>query len=314
MKYELHRHLGGSITPDTVFELLKDKGSAYSLEFIKRSMTYMSGEVLTFQNFLNKFSILDDIDWNESAIRKMIKQVVYDIAREKIDYCELKFTLDKYAQDLDWSDNEIVRVIHEIVEEESAKWGVIVKLVLCVKYESNKDRQKKIAALINDAKTADRLVGIDLVGSEVYFDVDFYVDILKDWKKSKKGIEAHVGESAVAENVRLAIEKLGVGRIAHGIKAVDSKDILALAKERDVCFDIALTSNIATGQVSSYEEHPVGKMLHEGCAVTIGTDDPAILNVDLDHEYDMLQKYFNVSDDVLMNIMNNSCKYAFHKL
>lgn len=314
MRIDLHRHIGGSIRPSTIYEIIQKQQRVHRIiteEEVTKSMMISPTEGLTFQNFLRKFQIFEAVHWDEWAITQSLKQVVYDIAHEQIEYCELKFTIDKYVKYTNWSDVDVIKFIHKVVQEEAAKWDIFIGLVLAVKYEADRERQKQITSLISNAEVAERVVGLDLVGDEQFFDVDFYAPIFDEWRRAGKGLEAHVGETVSAENVRLAIERLGVKRIAHGIKAAISPDILALAKERDVCFDIAITSNVLTGQVPSYDTHPVGRILEAGVPVTIGTDDPAILGIDLDHEYMRLQKHFNLDDEKLMDVMENSYKYAF---
>jgi adenosine deaminase len=273
-------------------------------------MTFADDEPKNFYNFLSKFNILDEIHWDEWALDYAITQVCWDIAREHIDYAELKFSVDRYSQSLGWPNQRVVKFIHDIIERECDKWGMYIALVLSLKYSTDKERQRQIAKLI-ETDAADCIVGIDLVGDEGVFTPDFYVPIFREWKKAGKGLEAHVGESQSAENVRIAIEKLGVHRVAHGIKAADYPDILALAKERNVCFDTALTSNLFTGVVPSLREHPAKRLINQGVAVTIGTDDPAILGTDLDKEYSLLQTTFKLSDEQIIDVMYNSYLYAF---
>jgi adenosine deaminase len=275
-------------------------------------MTFADDEPKCFYNFLSKFNILDEIRWDEWALDYAITQVCWDIAREHIDYAELKFSVDRYSQSLGWPNERVVKFIHGIIERECDKWGMYIALVLSLKYSTDKERQRQIAKLI-ETDAAECIIGIDLVGDEAKFDPAFYAEIFAEWKKAGKGLEAHVGESQPAENVRIAIEKLGVHRVAHGIKAADYPDILALAKERNVCFDTALTSNLFTGVVPSLQEHPVKRLLDQGVAVTIGTDDPAILLTDLDREYTLLQTTFGLSDEQVIDVMHNSYLHAFPK-
>lgn len=317
MRIDLHRHVGGSISPTVVFDILQrqKRGSYQDVSEVVRDLTfYEQVDGFTFQNFLRKFNVLDTIVWDEQAIALAIKQVCYDVAREKIEYCELKLTINKYVQHTNWPDGEVIKFIHNLILEQCERWNIYVALVLCLKYESDRHRQKEIAGLIQDPTVAPLVVGLDCVGDEQYYDADFYAPIFKEWKEAGKGLEAHVGESQSAENVRSAIEVLGVDRIAHGIKAAEYPDILKLANDRKVCFDIATTSNFYTGVVDRKHPHPVRKLLEQGCNVTIGTDDPVVLVTDLDHEYTFLQKHLELPDDRLMDIMENSYKYAFTNL
>jgi adenosine deaminase len=306
MRNDLHRHLSGSIRPEVVQYLLKKQGDDISLDDIRKSMTFTDKEY-GFHNFLSKFKIFNNITWKAETIHYVISQICWDIARESLDYVELKFSVDKYLQ-FGLSQEEVVDIIYHTIQEMSSKWGIKVALVLSLKYEADRDLQKRISKLVDNR--TDYLAGIDLVGDEAFFDKDFYLGLLKDWLSAGKGVEAHVGESCGCENVMSAIE-FGVHRIAHGIRVVDDKNVMQLAKDKNICFDIALTSNLCTGVVGNLKEHPVKEMLDFGCDITIGTDDPTILNTTLDDEYRLLLDVVGVDEDTVLSIMGNSVKYAF---
>lgn len=314
IRIDLHRHLGGSIKAATVHEILqKQQNSTQSLEDITKQMMFSLNEKLDFHNFLSKFKILDDIHWDEWAISRVVEQVCWDVAKDKIDYVELKFSVDKYAKSTGWAYKHVVKFIHDVIQSECSKWGCEIALILSLKYESDRTRQREISKLV-DSEASAFISGIDLVGDEAFFDANFYQPIFNEWRKAGKGLIAHVGESQSAENVRAAIERLGVHRIAHGFRAIDHPDIISLVKDRNICFDIALTSNLYTGVVNSIIEHPVGRLISSGVPVTIGTDDPTILDTTLDKEYELLISTFGLSDELVMDVMNNSLKYSFREL
>jgi adenosine deaminase len=315
VKCDLHRHLGGAIKPGVVYQILKEqrRGSYFSKEEVAHDLQYQPGEKRDFQTFLKKFDVLDVIVWNEKAIEKAIEQVCFEIAKEKIEYVEIKLSIDKYVKHTNWTEKEVINFAHSCFGRYADKWDILVGLVLSLKYESNRDRQKHVSKIIADPSVVDLLHGIDLVGDEQYFDASFYAPIFKEWKQAGKGLQAHVGESQGAENVRAAIEQLGVQRIAHGIKAAEFPDILKLANDNNICFDIALTSNYFTGVIDDLATHPVKKMLEQGCNITIGTDDPVVLDTTLDKEYSILMNTVGVPESKILDIMENSVKYAFVK-
>jgi adenosine deaminase len=310
MIVDLHRHHGGSLTPKWVWETLQRQSKQYWECQVEARMTFKHGGQMTFQNFLSKFSILDEIIWDEEIIRDSIGNVCWGIKSERIQYAELKVSIHKFMRHTKLPPADIIRIIREKLDEDCEKWGIGVGLVLSIKYEADRDEQRKIASLITD-KASSFLVGIDFVGDEFHYNPDFYEGICRDWKSAGKGIEAHVGESQTHENVRSAIERLKVDRIAHGVRAVDHPDIIKLAADHNVCFDMALTSNYRTG-VADYQTHPIRKLLENRIVpVTLGTDDPVVLGTTLGNEYALAKKYYNLSDDDITWMMFNSIRFAF---
>jgi adenosine deaminase len=87
-----------------------------------------------------------------------------------------------------------------------------------------------------------------------------------------------------------------------------------VANERKVCFDIALSSNLYTGIVKDIKQHPITDMLEAGCIITIGTDDPAVLETTIDKEYKILMNELKIPEETVIELMTNSVKHAFTDL
>jgi len=273
-------------------------------------MLFTPYENKDFHRFLKKFDVLNNIKWTENAISIIIQQICWDLAMEKIKYCELKLSISRYVRDLGIPPADVIKIIYDMICYEEERWASSYPLVLCLKYESDRNEQQAIADVINNKAVRGMLAGIDLVGDEAYFDVNFYRPIFEKYKEAGLGLEAHVGESQSAANVQQAVEILKVDRIAHGIKAVDHPDILAMIKENNIGMDIAISSNIYTGVVQSIKEHPVKKLFDFGIDVTIGTDDPVILGTNLDMEYSYLFQ-LGFTESQIIKIMDNSIYHAF---
>lgn len=296
--HDLHVHYGGAIPPQTVWEILKEDGHNFAtLDEVIDTMTYRNDNgVYTFDKFLRKFDILNMIRWTEGHIIKTTRAVVSELAHQGTKYAEVRFTINKYADYLGMSNKEITIFMCKEMRKAAIEFNIDIAPILCVKYESSRDGQLEILRLIDDADVADHVDGLDLVGDERFFNVEFYEPIFRQWEAAEKGLIAHVGESQTAENVRAAIERLHVRRISHGIKIIEDEEVVRIANDYGVAFDVALTSNLKTGVVADLANHPVKRMLELGCQVSLGTDDPTILDTTLDQEYKIAKDIVGISD------------------
>lgn len=95
----------------------------------------------------------------------------------------------------------------------------------------------------------------------------------------------HAGETSNAANVREALE-LGAERIGHGIRAVEDPALLAELRGRGVPLEISITSNVKTGAVGSYAEHPLPRLHAAGVPLLLNTDDPVFFETTLEKEYE----------------------------
>src|SRR5690606_39566956 len=85
--------------------------------------------------------------------------------------------------------------------------------------------------------------------------------------------------------VREAIDQLGVTRIQHGVRAIEDPDVVALAIDRDVTFDVCPLSNVRLAVAPSLAEHPLRRLTDAGVRCTISTDDPLVFANTLNGEY-----------------------------
>jgi adenosine deaminase len=310
--YDLHVHYGGSIPAQTVWEILKEDGHNFAtLDEVITTMTYHNDNgPYTFEKFLRKFDILNMIRWTEAHIIKSTDAVVKMLADQDTKYAEIRFTINKYADYLGMTNKEIIIFMCKQMQESAKRFNIKVAPILCVKYESARDSQADILKLIDDHKVADVVDGIDLVGDEKFFNVDFYKPIFKQWKRAHKGLIAHVGESQTVENVIHAIKSLHVNRISHGIKIADDIEAIKIANDHGIAFDVALTSNIKTGVTPNLHDHPVKRMIENGCVVSLGTDDPAVLNTTLSNEYNIAYIDVGLSRDTIMQMKQNAINSA----
>lgn len=306
LKIDPHRHLGGAISVKCVWKIINLRGYNYlasSLQDVEKAMTFSEREPKNFHRFLDKFRILDEIIWDEELIDMSIKCICNDLENEGIDYCWMDFSINKYMH-LKWHKAEAIEFIYNSFQQHRpGKVG----LILSLKYESLRETQKQYAGLIDDPNIADMLMGLDLVGDETYFDAEFYAPIFRNWRSARKMVRAHVGESQTAQNIEETITIMNATNIAHGFKCMENRRILELAIDRDIPFDMAITSNYITGVLPIDRLHPIIDMMDLGANVTIGSDDPTQFSVTLDSEFTKfteLAKNCLKSDDEIEEMIN----------
>lgn len=92
--------------------------------------------------------------------------------------------------------------------------------------------------------------------------------------------------------------------------AVDDPATLALLRERDVCCDVALSSNTLLTDYRDLGEHPLLRMLEEGVSATLSTDDPPFFSTNLNREYQRARDEMGLSDAQLWALNTNGLRYG----
>ena len=157
----------------------------------------------------------------------------------------------------------------------------------------------------------DGIVGLDLAGNEVAFPSAPFESAFHEAKEAGLHITVHAGEWGGAGNVAAAITQLGAERIGHGVRVVEDPAVVALARDRNVAFEVCLTSNYQSGVVNGLHEHPMADMLSKGLNVTLNTDDPSISQITLGDEYCLACEYLGLSLEALRERLLTAAGVAF---
>ncbi|WP_235039440.1 adenosine deaminase [Vreelandella profundi] len=86
---------------------------------------------------------------------------------------------------------------------------------------------------------------------------------------------AHAGEEGPAEYINDALDILDVQRIDHGVRCLESDEVVARLRREQIVLTVCPLSNVSLKVVENLCDHPLPKLLAEGLKVTISSDDPA---------------------------------------
>lgn len=118
----------------------------------------------------------------------------------------------------------------------------------------------------------------------------------------------HVGESGSAEDVRQAVEVLGLSEIHHGINAVTSEKVMKFLADNKIQLNVCPSSNVMLGYATGYKDHPIKILYESGVKVTINTDDLLIFDSTIENEYLLLYREGALNAVQLNEIRKNGLK------
>ncbi len=127
--------------------------------------------------------------------------------------------------------------------------------------------------------------GIDLTSTENYVPNSKFKNIYDFANKNGLTTKVHCGEQLGASYIKQCIIDFNPKQIQHGIHIVEDEDVMQLAKERNIIFNVCPTSNLILNYVKDIKTHPIKKMVDFGLKITIGTDDYLLFESDLNEEY-----------------------------
>jgi adenosine deaminase len=155
------------------------------------------------------------------------------------------------------------------------------------------------------------VVGWSIGGNEIGYPPEPFAEVFAAARDVGLGLMAHAGEVVGPASVWGAIETLGVTRLGHGIRSVDDPALVVALAERGVVLDVCPSSNVRTGAVASWEEHPLRRLFDAGVTVTLNSDDPTFFNTTLTEEYRRSATHFGFGADELTAMVRNAARAAF---
>ncbi|MDP6359357.1 MAG: adenosine deaminase [Planctomycetota bacterium] len=285
-KIDLHRHLEGSIRPETFFEVARTRGIELPVQTLEeiRPLLQITDDQPGFLNFLSKFEPLACFWPDRESIERAAYEAVEDAARDNVVYLELRYAPMHFARGRGFRPADVIEWINTSARRAAVDFRIRVEFIACAcRHFSREINEPGIEAVLEAGP--DEFVGFDIAGDEINFSLEPLAPWIERIKESGLGLTLHAGEAGPADNVREAITRFGADRIGHGVRVVDDASLVDMAVEKGTGFEMCLTSNVQTATVPSLQAHPARSLMNQGMCVTLNSDDPQISRITLSDEF-----------------------------
>jgi len=307
-KVELHLHLDGAITPETLFELAKERGIPLPADNPEDLTPFVvvQKDCRSVNEALEKFKLPTEILQDKAALKRIARELTKRTADQGIVYAEIRFAPQLHTLK-GISQKDAIEAVLEGIREGKQNKDIEIGLILCAmsiaSAQFNKEANLETVRLAAEMKDMG-VDAVDLAGNEGLCPLSDFGYVFDLAKELGLKYTCHAGDSQPSGTVKTAIFDFGSRRIGHGHRIYDDKKLCEAAIEKGVTLEICLTSNIQCQSQPSYAEHPAKKLLSMGVAVTLNTDNPIISQVSLEEEYDiaMSEAGFTENDLIIMNI------------
>ena len=273
-KVELHLHLEGAIPRKALWALVQAYGDPETptLEAITARFEYRD-----FAHFIETWQwmlpfIRTPHDWTAVA-----EAVARSLAAQDIIYAEASISPSDFRQH-QLSVAEIATAVRRGLDRVE---GTRVNLLVDLVRDTGPEWCGRTLEEVIEVASETGVVGITIGGSEQTYPPGPYAGVYRRAGEAGLGRTVHAGEAGGPENVWTALDELGVDRIGHGVRAVEDPALVRRLVARQVPLEICPTSNLRTGVVSSWAEHPVIELIERGARVTINSDDPTYFECSL---------------------------------
>src|ERR1700722_10510456 len=278
---DLHRHLEGSIRPETSLELATRIGTGLLPARWRSALVAAEREegllpyLAKIENATALVRTLDD--W-----RRVTAEAVTDACADGLAALELRFSPQFIAGVTGLDADDVI----DAVSDAAAGVGLPIEVGLIGIVVRDEGPDSAVAQVRRLLRHQSALVGADLAGDEAGARAALFAPAFHLAHDDGLAVTIHAGEAAGPQSVWDALS-LAPRRIGHGVRSAEDPRLLAHLAASGVTLEVAITSNVQTGAARDRAHHQLAALVAAGVPVALCTDNPAVSDTRLTREYDL---------------------------
>lgn len=309
-KAELHVHLDGSLRASTMLELGEAAGVPIPVNDPALLRVHMRvDDARHLEDYLARFDLTIALLQTPEAIERVAYEMCEDAARDGIWYLEVRYCpMLSCRRGLTLDD--VITAEWKGLQRGERDFGITARIVCCSLRHYDPALSLEIARHAVSARHLG-VVGFDLAGGEAGRPPSRHAAAFDTAARGGLGITVHAGEAAGAESIAEAIFRCHANRLGHGTRLWEDPVLQDYVRDRRICVEANITSNIQTRAVPDAASHPVRRYVSEGLNVTLGTDNWLMSDVTLSSEYQLAQTALGFSREEITGMLLNGFESAF---
>lgn len=296
-KTEIHCHLEGAIRTQTIIDVAREQGislPSYEVQGLDKHVKVLE-QLQSLEAVLEAFDIFQRTITSPGVFERISWELFEDCAKQNIKLFEVRFSPDWafHGYNLDWDAclDGLLRAQERAEKEFDMAIGIIaitsrgMGAGSCVKTVDWAIRHKK------------HIQAVDLADAERLYPVKDFVEPIMKAKDAGLKVTIHSGEDTPASFVIDTINYFQPDRIGHGIHAIEDMHAVEMLIKKGITLEVNPWSNYLTNSVATIEAHPLKKLFDLGVRVTINSDDPEVLETNVNEEYRIAHEVLGMSMD-----------------
>ncbi len=321
-KVELHEHLDGGLRPETIIELAKKKNTPLPCwDSSELKAWFVRGcKQKSLSLYLETFNVTTAVMQDEEALYRIAKEEIEDLAKDNVVYAEIRFCPELHTRE-GLNLEQVISAVLKGLEAGRKATGVEFGVIISAMRHLDPAHSLEMAELAV-AFSERGVVGFDLAGDEFGHPAKKHQEAFKYIRNKNFNITIHAGEAFGLESIWQAIQICEAHRIGHGTRLVEDMTIedgkilkmssLAhFVKDKRIPLEMCLTSNVGTGAVESYQDHPFPIMFRNNFRVFLCSDNRLMSDTSLTNEMEIAIKNYGMDIKDMEKITINAMKSAF---
>lgn len=306
-KAELHLHLEGTVTPETLVELSARHDSTPLHPAQAQALfqyTDFSGFLLAFKAITEQLRSADDY---ELVTWRMAQR----LADQGVVHAEVYVSVGVVYY---WRRCEFEPLFLGMerarLRAESELGLSILWIFDAVRHFGPREAARVFRKAAELRPQFPSVIGIGIGGDERRTGAEPFRNLYMEARDAGLRLTAHAGETIGPEGIWGALN-IGAERLGHALSAIQDPELMGVLAERQVPLEICISSNLRTGCCLLPQEHPVRRYFDAGLMITLNSDDPALFLSNLEDEYRLAQESFGFTQEHLRELASNSIEASF---
>jgi len=290
-KAEIHLHLEGAIDLDTIVWLRCQRGERDESDLRLRLAGLYAHR--NFLHFLQNYRALCAELQRPEDFAAAVAALSARLARERVRYAEVMCSpiiFTRQGMPID----EIMGAVSEAARRGEEEHGVVLRFLFDGVRQWGIEAFEELVQMAVEWRDAG-VIGVGIGGDERSLPTAAFGAAMREARRLGLHTVIHAGEFDGPRSVWEAIDELEVERVGHGIRAIEDDLLVQTLAGRGIPLECCPTSNMRTGVVASWEDHPIARLHAAGVRVTVNSDDPALFGTSLSEEWRLLESRLGLS-------------------
>jgi len=297
-KAEIHLHLEGTIELPTLVEVIQRRGQRVDRAARERLAGLYSHR--DFLHFLENFRTLCGSLARPEDYAVITAALSDRLRDESVRYAEVFCSPGVLALSGLPAD-EVLDAVSHTARRRAAEGGPRLRFLLDGVRQLGVGAQEELVELADRSRRYD-VIGVGMGGDEKSLPASEFAGAFREARRLGLRTTVHAGEFDGPASVRQAMEILEVERIGHGVRAVEDERVVRDLASRAVPIECCPTSNIRTGVVRSWADHPLPRLVAMGVRATLNSDDPALFGTSLVGEWETAHARLGMPVDAVVRL------------
>ena len=268
-KAEMHIHIEGTFEPELMMEIAaRNKISLpyKSIEELRNKYNFKNLQEFLDIYYLNCAVLLTELDFHDLMYAYLKKA-----SSQGLKYAEIFFDPQTHI-------NRGVRFeiflsgFKSAMKKALIDFGVEANLIMCFLRDLPVEDALRVFEMALPFKADILAIGLD--SAEIGYPPELFRNVFQLAKANGYRLCCHAGEEGPAENIKKCIE-LGIERIDHGVRAVDSEEIMQICAKIQIPFTLCPLSNLKLQVYRDLSKFPVKLFMEKNLLIMLNSDDPA---------------------------------------